>query len=256
MWICITHCRRTFNGLRNQLAKIYNSSLDTDHSARNLGFIFFDEHPTFSKPVTPLSNVCFYHIQKLRCIRPYLDSLTACTIATSVVHSELDYCNSLYYKLPKSQLSCIQHTQKSLDRTVVNAPKYCHITTVSYALSTGSESSNASNTSSSYLPTKFSQPPNLHTFITSSQFNVLAVIALHPSLLLLGHRHHSLYKQLIAPFVMLRLVSGINSLYRFVNLILLSVPPFPTHLSSPISSSSFDSPLCSSITPSLFYSRL
>ena len=49
----------------------------------------------------------------------------------------------------------------------------------------------ASNTSSSHLPIKFSQPPSLHTFITSSLFNVLAALALHPSLLLLGHRHHS-----------------------------------------------------------------
>ena len=59
-----------------------------------------------------------------------------------------------------------------------------------YALFTGSGSLNASNTSSFYLPTKFSQLPNLHTFISSSSFNVLAVLALYPSLLLLGHRHH------------------------------------------------------------------
>jgi len=58
------------------------------------------------------------------------------------------------------------------------------------ALSTGSGSRNASNTSSSHLPPKFSQLHNLHTFITSPPFNVLAVLALHPSLLLLGHRHH------------------------------------------------------------------
>ena len=57
---------------------------------------------------------------------------------------------------------------------------------------TGWESLNASNTSSSLLPTKFSQLPNLHTFITSSPFNVPTVFALHPSLLLLGHRHHPL----------------------------------------------------------------
>ena len=46
--------------------------------------------------------------------------------------------------------------------------------------------------SSSHLPTKFSQLPNLHTFISSSPLNVLTVLALHPSLLLLGHRHHHL----------------------------------------------------------------
>jgi len=62
----------------------------------------------------------------------------------------------------------------------------------SYALSAGSESLNASNTSSSHLPAMFSLLPNLYTFITSSLFNVLAVLALHPSLLFLAHLHYPL----------------------------------------------------------------
>ena len=37
-------------------------------------------------------------IRELRCLRPYLDFKTASTIATSIGHSKLDYCNSLYYK--------------------------------------------------------------------------------------------------------------------------------------------------------------
>jgi len=60
----------------------------------------------------------------------------------------------------------------------------------SYALSTVSESMNALNTSSCLLPTKFSQLPNLHTFITSSLSNLLVILALYPSLLLLGHLYH------------------------------------------------------------------
>jgi len=48
------------------------------------------------------------------------------------------------------------------------------------------------NSNGKHLLTKFSQLPSLHTFITSSPFDVLAVFALHPSLLLLGHLHHSL----------------------------------------------------------------
>jgi len=43
--------------LKNQLAKTHNSSLDTSHSARHLGFIF-DEHPTFSDQITALSKAC------------------------------------------------------------------------------------------------------------------------------------------------------------------------------------------------------
>ena len=70
---------------------------------------------------------------------------------------------------------------------------------------------------------------NLHTFITSSLFNVLAVLVLHPSFLLLRHLHHPLLKLLIAPFAMLHLVSGINSLYLFISLILV-----PTFFTNPI----------------------
>jgi len=50
------------------------------------------------------------------------------------------------------------------------------ISLLSYALFTGSESLNTSNRSSSHLPTKFSQLPNLHTFINSSLFNVLVLV--------------------------------------------------------------------------------
>jgi len=35
-------------------------------------------------------------------------------IATSIVHSKLDYCNSLYYNLPKSQIHRLQQIQAPL----------------------------------------------------------------------------------------------------------------------------------------------
>jgi len=88
-------------GLKQQLFKIDTSSLNTTHSVRNLGFIF-DENLTFSDQILSLSKSCYSHICELRCIRPYLDSKTASTIAASIVHSKLNYCNSLYYNLPIS----------------------------------------------------------------------------------------------------------------------------------------------------------
>ena len=83
------------------------SSLTTTHCALNLGFIF-DEHLTFSDQISPVSKSYYYHIRQLCCIHPYLDTNTASTIATSIVHSKLDYCNSLYYNLPKSQMTRLQ----------------------------------------------------------------------------------------------------------------------------------------------------
>jgi len=62
---------------KNQLVKIHNASL---HSAQNLGFIL-DEHLTFSHQITSLSEACYCHICQPRCIRHYLDTSAACTIA-------------------------------------------------------------------------------------------------------------------------------------------------------------------------------
>ena len=81
--------------------------------ARNLGFIF-DEHLTFSDQISALSKSCYSHIRELRCICPYLDFKTANTIATSIVHSKLDYCNSLYYNLPYSQLNRLNKSRTVL----------------------------------------------------------------------------------------------------------------------------------------------
>ena len=103
-------------GLTRQLAKIDNSPLNTILSARNLGFIF-DEHLTFSDQISSVSKPCYYHIRQLRCIRPYLDTKTASTIATSIVYSKLYYCNSLYHNLHKSQITRLQQIQNSLTQS-------------------------------------------------------------------------------------------------------------------------------------------
>jgi len=66
-------------GLKKQLDKVHNSSLNTTHSARNLGFIF-DEHLTFSdkfrpslKLVTAVSNS--FVVSVLTLIPPQLVAL-------------------------------------------------------------------------------------------------------------------------------------------------------------------------------------
>jgi len=112
-------------------------------------------------------------------------------IATSIVHCNLDYCNSLTIKSPSLNYPSSSRSRTLLLILSLKLPSLV-ISLPSYALSTGSGSLNASNTSSSHLPTKFSQLPNLHTFISSFPFNVLALLAIYLSLLLLGHLHHPL----------------------------------------------------------------
>ena len=70
------------------------------------------------------------HIRDLRRIRPMLDFKTASTIATSIVHSKLDYCNSLFLNLESTQIKRLQLIQNSLARAVTRTPKHHHITPV------------------------------------------------------------------------------------------------------------------------------
>jgi len=118
--------------------------------------------------ISSVSTSSYYHIRQLCCIRPYLDTKTTSTIAISIFHSKLDYCNSLYRNLPKSQKTRLQQIQNSLARAVVKASNSSHITPILPSLHWLKITLQcALNTSSSDLCTKFSQPPNLHICISS-----------------------------------------------------------------------------------------
>src|SRR6218665_1152223 len=93
-----------------------NSSSTTfisDAPVRNLG-VTFDPHLSFYNHISNLSRSCFMHIRDLRRIRPMLDFKTVSTIATSIVHSKLDYCNSLFLNLDSTQIQRLQLIQNSL----------------------------------------------------------------------------------------------------------------------------------------------
>ena len=86
--------------LAYKLLKIFSQKLKgscwllISHSARNLALgLIIDEHLTVFDQISSLSKSCYSHIRELRCIRPCTDSESASTIAASIVHSKLDYCN-------------------------------------------------------------------------------------------------------------------------------------------------------------------
>src|SRR6218665_1068947 len=113
-----------------------NSSATTftsDAPVRNLGVTCtctFDPHLSFSNHISNLSRSCFMHIRDLRRIRPMLDFKIASTIATSIVHSKLDYCNFLFLSLDSAQIHCLQFIQNSLTRAITRTPRHHHITPV------------------------------------------------------------------------------------------------------------------------------
>jgi len=52
------------------------------------------------------------------------------TVACAVVHSQLDYCNSLYVGMSDTNFAKLQWVQNSLARIVTSARKHDHITPV------------------------------------------------------------------------------------------------------------------------------
>ena len=124
-------------GLPKQLGKLNhptihlpnNVILSPVHSARNLGVIF-DSNLTFSDHISAVSKSCLYHIRDLRRIRNTIDRTTACTIAISLVHSKLDYCNSPLLNLPSTQTHRLQLVLNSAARAVTKTPKFHHITPI------------------------------------------------------------------------------------------------------------------------------
>src|SRR6218665_4019908 len=128
-------------GLRDQLKEIPDPSISINLDSalthtftptspvRNLGVIF-DQNLSFSDHITQLSRSCFVHIRDLRRIRPMLDLKTASTIATSIVHAKLDYCNSLFLNIDVTQINRLQAIQNALARAVTKTPKDHHITPV------------------------------------------------------------------------------------------------------------------------------
>ena len=142
-------------GLPAQLSKIHNPTLTISSnttiqpvsSARNLGIIF-DSNLSFSDHISYISKSCFSHIRDLRRIRNTLDHKTACTIATSLIHSKLDYCNSLYLNISNQQLNRLQLILNSAARAVTKTPKFHDSITLLLISNhfTGSKLRNAYNT--------------------------------------------------------------------------------------------------------------
>ena len=124
-------------GLPKQLSKIQNPTLTVTptvsvspaSSARNLG-IQFDSNLSLSDHISSVTKSCLFHVRDLRRLRPILDQTTARNIATALIHSKLDYCNSLFLNLPAYQLNRLQLVLNCAARAVTKSSKFCHITPI------------------------------------------------------------------------------------------------------------------------------
>ena len=86
-------------------------------SAKNLGVVI-DSMLTFEEQIQKLVKTCFLTIRKLSKVRIYLSQNQLQVLVSSLVFSNLDYCNSLYYGLPAYTIKKLQHVQNCCARLV------------------------------------------------------------------------------------------------------------------------------------------
>ena len=106
-------------GTRKQLTQVNidgptvgESGIAPVTSVRNLGS-WFDQNLSMIPRINKICKAASFHIYNIRWIKKYLTNDATHTLVHSIVIRRLDYCNSLLYKVPASEIvlpgSYVQH---------------------------------------------------------------------------------------------------------------------------------------------------
>ena len=119
---------------KQQLAKVGinnitagESVVNTKQIVTNLGS-WFDSQLSISTHISKLCSSAFFHLHNIRRIRKFLSPVETNSLVHAFVTSRVDYCNSLLYGLPASQLNKVQRVLNTAARLVFCAPRFSHIT--------------------------------------------------------------------------------------------------------------------------------
>ena len=111
------------------IIQIGDDMIHVSSTATNLGFKF-DKYLCCHDQIKQVCKSSFYFIRNIAKIRNYLTDSATESVVHAFITSKLDYCNSLYYGLPKCLLKRLQCIQNSAARLVVQASKFDHVTPV------------------------------------------------------------------------------------------------------------------------------
>jgi len=111
--------------LPQQLSKLNNPTvhppdtviLKPVDSARNIGVVVH-KNMSFTQHSSAVSKSSFHNVRDLRRIRNTIIQTTACAIATSLIYSKIDCCNSALLNLPATETNRLQFVILSAARAV------------------------------------------------------------------------------------------------------------------------------------------
>ena len=114
--------------LINQIT-IGSSVITPVKAARNIGVIFDNTH-MFHKHIKTTCQSIYAHLRRIGSIRKYLSKETCQILIHATLSSKLDYCNSLLYGLPSSNIGLLQRAQNTAARIVTRSRRTDHISPV------------------------------------------------------------------------------------------------------------------------------
>ena len=111
------------------MANLGDAQIPVSKTVKSLG-ITLDDKLSFNTHVDNVCKAAHFHIRALRHIRGCIDEETACMVASSMVGSRLDYCNSVLHGTSAENLGKLQRVLHALARVVSGTRRSDHITPV------------------------------------------------------------------------------------------------------------------------------
>ena len=109
--------------------RIGASTIKITKKVKDLG-VYIDNELKMKDQINQTVNICNYHIRNIAFIRKYLDTNALKTVISNHILSRLDYCNVLYYALPKNIQKKLQRVQNRAARLIKGIKKRERITPV------------------------------------------------------------------------------------------------------------------------------
>ena len=92
--------------------------------------VILDKHMSFDDQIDHVCKSSINYLRNLFRIRRYLDVNAGSTVMHALITTRLNYCNHLYFGLPKYKVKKLQQIQNIAARYISGARKFDHITPV------------------------------------------------------------------------------------------------------------------------------
>jgi len=129
--LCGPKSRRELIGVGS--VQVGDASYPFARSVRNLGVII-DAELTMTDHISAVVSKCYCHLRSLGKLRSVQTQSAANSLALAMVMRRVDYCNSVLWGLPSTQLDRLQKIQKTAARIVTPTKHSEHITPVLHSL--------------------------------------------------------------------------------------------------------------------------